>query len=132
MLAGGVQVGPVIELDGVVDALQTTDVRWVLYFGGWRHARLQRYAATNVGRRRAVPSLIRAEGVRGKFELAECMVRRVNAREKFRMKKVCVNVSGLGELGENSAFREGQLLSRITGFWGGKLEESDGIRWVPV
>jgi hypothetical protein len=32
---------------------------------------VQRYAATKVGRRRAVPSLIRAEGVLGKFELAE-------------------------------------------------------------
>jgi hypothetical protein len=31
----------------------------------------------------------------GRMNLAECMVRRVNAREKFRMKKVCVNVCGL-------------------------------------
>jgi hypothetical protein len=31
---------------------------------------VQRYAATKVGRRQAVPSLIRAEGVLGKFELA--------------------------------------------------------------
>ena len=130
MLAGGVQVGPVIELDGVVDGLQTTDVRWVLDFGGWRHARLQRYAATNVGRRRAVPSLIRAEGVRGKFELAECMT--LTQTFFIRNFSLAFTVSGLGELGENSAFREGQLLSRITGFWGGKLEESDGIRWVPV
>src|ERR1035437_5080524 len=48
------------------------------------------------------------------------------------LSKFALHVSGPGELGENSAFREGQLLSRITGFWGGKLEESDGIRWVPV
>ena len=29
------------------------------------------------------------------LNLVKCMVRRVNAREKFRMKKVCVNVCGL-------------------------------------
>jgi hypothetical protein len=28
-------------------------------------------------------------------ELTECMVRRLTAREKLRVKKVCVNVSGL-------------------------------------
>jgi hypothetical protein len=43
----------------------------------------------------SVQNLIRAEGVLGRFELAQCMVRRLTAREKFRVKKVCVNVSGL-------------------------------------
>ena len=42
------------------------------------------------GHRPSLATSFRSEG-----ELAQCMVRRLTAREKLRMKKVCVNVSGL-------------------------------------
>jgi hypothetical protein len=49
----------------------------------------QRYAATKVGRRRAVQSLIRAEGVLGKFELAETpFFSRLKKTNPSRRKKV--------------------------------------------
>jgi hypothetical protein len=49
----------------------------------------QRYAATKIGRRRAVQSLIRAEGVLGRFELAETpFFSRLKKTNPSRRKKV--------------------------------------------
>jgi hypothetical protein len=48
-----------------------------------------------IGQAKYHPRRRRAWGKRKFSQFLKCMVRRPTAREKFVMKKVCVNVSGL-------------------------------------